>query len=817
MDRATNGKRAEAAAQRQRAHEETALLLDRVRDGYVLMDAELQILAVNASAERLFGRPRQDLLGSMPSDASAFLVEAQVESQLLRVAADRVERRFVQHYVGGGRDLHLEVDVYPSGEGGVALFWRDISERVRALEAAEGARADAEARARTLAAVIDGIPDAIVVQQPDGVALANQAALEQLGAPSIEALRALTGHAPAPLESLLLDPATGAVVPLAITPVGRAFSGERSHAHFLLRTLDAAAAETRSVRLAAGPIVGPDGTISGAVAILTDTSRLHAVATERERLLAELSGERTLLRTVLDQMPAAVFIVEAPSGRVLAMNAEVARVWGEPRPFTDAVGRYSEEWVGFHGDGRRLASDEWPVARAALAEEVISGWTGEIERPDGTRVTIEVSAAPVHDAEGRTVAAVAVAADITARTHALRERERLLRELELERARLAYVFQHAPAFLAILRGPTYVFELANEAYYRLMGQRDLIGRPVWEALPEVRGPGFEDRLHHVVATGEPFLGREVPITVARTPGAEPEVRFVDLTFMPLVEADGTRSGVIAHGSDVTEQVLARREIERLLADSERARRDAEVARSEAEAANRIKGEFLAVMSHELRTPLNAIGGYAELMELGIRGPVSPQQREDLARIQKSQRHLLGLINGVLNYSRAEAGAVHYELRDTPLDVVLATCETLIAPQARAKGISLQLSECDDSLVARIDAEKVQQVIVNLLSNAVKFTSPGGSIVLACRRDDVRGDERSVIVTVTDTGRGIAHDAIERIFEPFVQVDSRLTRTDEGIGLGLAISRDLARGMGGDLTADSTPGLGSTFTLRLPAA
>jgi signal transduction histidine kinase len=161
--------------------------------------------------------------------------------------------------------------------------------------------------------------------------------------------------------------------------------------------------------------------------------------------------------------------------------------------------------------------------------------------------------------------------------------------------------------------------------------------------------------------------------------------------------------------------------------------------------------------------------------------------------------------------------VHYELRDTPLDVVLATCETLIAPQARAKGITLQLSECNDSPVAAIDVEKVQQVIVNLLSNAVKFTGARGSIILACRREDARGDKPSVIVTVTDTGRGIAPDAIERIFEPFVQVDTRLTRTEEGIGLGLAISRDLARGMGGDLTAESTPGVGSTFALRLPAA
>jgi signal transduction histidine kinase len=267
--------------------------------------------------------------------------------------------------------------------------------------------------------------------------------------------------------------------------------------------------------------------------------------------------------------------------------------------------------------------------------------------------------------------------------------------------------------------------------------------------------------------------------------------------------------MMVHFRDIGQRKAAEAERERLLADAEAARR-------EAEAANRAKSEFLAVMSHELRTPLNAIGGYAELIELGIRGPVTAQQREDLARIQKSQRHLLGLINGVLNYSRAEAGAVHYEVGDVPLDAVLATCETLIAPQARAKDITLRFAACQEPHAARGDREKVQQIVVNLLSNAVKFTAPGGEVTLACGRDGRPGGEANVVVTVTDTGRGIAADALERIFEPFVQVDTRLTRTDEGMGLGLAISRDLARGMGGDLTAESTLGVGSTFTLTLPA-
>jgi signal transduction histidine kinase len=236
------------------------------------------------------------------------------------------------------------------------------------------------------------------------------------------------------------------------------------------------------------------------------------------------------------------------------------------------------------------------------------------------------------------------------------------------------------------------------------------------------------------------------------------------------------------------------------------------ARAEAERANRAKSEFLAVMSHELRTPLNAIGGYAELMEMGIRGPVTPLQCEDLRRIQSSQRHLLGLINEVLNYARLETGTVHYDVAEVRLRDALASAEALVAPQAQAKDIALAVGECPPELAVRADAEKLRQILVNLLGNAVKFTDRGGRIDLACA-----ASEDGVRVHVRDTGIGIPPDQLGRIFEPFVQVRAELTRTAEGTGLGLAISRDLARGMGGDLAAESTPGAGSTFTLTLPAA
>jgi signal transduction histidine kinase len=236
------------------------------------------------------------------------------------------------------------------------------------------------------------------------------------------------------------------------------------------------------------------------------------------------------------------------------------------------------------------------------------------------------------------------------------------------------------------------------------------------------------------------------------------------------------------------------------------------AREQAEAANRAKGDFLAMMSHELRTPLNAIGGYAELMDMELRGPVTREQRQDLHRIQQSQRHLLGMINQVLNYTRVDTGAVSYDLSRVPVAETLAATEAFIVPQVRARGLTYTLTPCAPDLRVLADEEKLQQILLNLLTNAIKFTDAGGEILVSCRA------RASVVeIAVRDTGIGIAPEKLASVFEPFVQVDQRLTRANEGVGLGLAISRDLARGMGGDLTADSTPRVGSTFTLSLPAA
>jgi signal transduction histidine kinase len=251
---------------------------------------------------------------------------------------------------------------------------------------------------------------------------------------------------------------------------------------------------------------------------------------------------------------------------------------------------------------------------------------------------------------------------------------------------------------------------------------------------------------------------------------------------------------------------------RLLRAAERVRREAEQARMEAEEANRAKSVFLSTMSHELRTPLNAIGGYAELLEMELKGPLTVDQHDQIHRIRTNQRHLLSLVNAVLDFARLDAGRMEYDIQPVPVSAAIRDMESVVAPLAEAKGIGFPRECANDHLVVLADREKLVQILVNLFTNAVKFTRHGGQVSLRCELEDGR-----VLFRVVDSGIGIPPDQLEHIFEPFVQVSEGHTRKEEGTGLGLAISRNLARGMNGELTVESVTAKGSTFTVALPHA
>ena len=326
----------------------------------------------------------------------------------------------------------------------------------------------------------------------------------------------------------------------------------------------------------------------------------------------------------------------------------------------------------------------------------------------------------------------------------------------------------------------------------------------------------------VVLTGAGELSRTLsPALAALT--AEANVTLIERPVRVATLVSVLRSAVRARGRqfDVRDH-LAERAAAAAALDAARALAEAE--RERATEANQAKSAFLAVMSHELRTPLNAIGGYTQLLELGLHGPVTDAQRTALGRVQRAQAHLLGLINDVLNFAKLESGRVEYALGTVDVRAVLAEITPLVEPQLAAKGLALEVRLPDGPCVAWADREKLGQVLVNLLSNATKFTAarhpatgaPGRVTVdVATRTAGADGGHPGMVfVRVTDTGRGIPREKQDAVFEPFVQVRTGYAHATEGTGLGLAISRDLARGMGGDLRVRSVPGEGSTFTVTL---
>jgi len=486
-----------------------------------------------------------------------------------------------------------------------------------------------------------------------------------------------------------------------------------------------------------------------------------------------------LVESVLDY---AIFALD-PSGIILSWNAGAERLKGYTRD--EIVGRHFS--IFYPAEDLDAGKPEWELEVAARAGRLEDeGWR---LRKDGTRFWANVVITALRGESGALVGFAKVTRDLTER----RAAEETLRESE-ERFRL--LVQSVRDYAIFMLDPHGIVISWNEGAERIKQYRadEIIGRhfstfyppeaaekPAWELEVAVRDGRVEDEGWRVRKDGTRF--------------------WANVVITALHDPQGTLVGFTKVTRDLTE----RRESERKAVED--ARRVAE-----AEAANQAKSQFLAAMSHELRTPLNAIGGYAELLAIGIGGSVSEVQQGYLDKIQRSQRHLLTIINDLLNFSRLEAGSIAYQSARMELEESVRAVIAMLEPQAAEKRIELAVGGCPAGLAAIADPPRVEQIILNLSSNAVKFTAEGGRVEVSC---EARGAD--VAVLVRDTGVGIAQDQTERIFEPFVQLGRGLTSQHEGAGLGLAISRDLARGMGGDLTAASEPGKGSTFTLTLPAA
>jgi signal transduction histidine kinase len=367
--------------------------------------------------------------------------------------------------------------------------------------------------------------------------------------------------------------------------------------------------------------------------------------------------------------------------------------------------------------------------------------------------------------------------------------------------------RRSPLPFAITRGAHHALAYANSAFCRLagIGNGDAPTVPIATVFTGAEGRALSALLDRAVRDGVQLLDERIDASNERASRWQCSV-------WPVIADDGRAEalGIQIRDSSQPDEALDLQRLvaERMLLGALRERGLAE----DAETANRAKAAFLRAMSHELRTPLNAIAGYIDLLDMGLRGPVTETQHADLARVRSNQQHLSALITEILNFARVGSGSVSYAVSDVNGGDALRHAVELIEPLIAQQGLAFDGISGDVSIVARADPEKVTQILVNLLSNAIKFTPSGGRISAECAAVD-----DTVTLSISDTGLGIALDKLETIFEPFVQLKEGLADREGGIGLGLSISRDLARAMKGDLTVESTEGRGTRFTLSLPRA
>jgi len=376
----------------------------------------------------------------------------------------------------------------------------------------------------------------------------------------------------------------------------------------------------------------------------------------------------------------------------------------------------------------------------------------------------------------------------TGRVAAEAERDRLVRAAQDTARTLHTWFDNAPGFIALLRGPDFVIEMVNQAYHQLVGHRDAVGLPLFEALPDARGQGFEELLAQVFATGEPFVGRGLRLAIQREPGGPLTEAFIDLLYQPVRDADGQVVGVFAQGHEVTEQVRALHALKD---------------------ADRRKDEFLATLAHELRNPLAPIRQAAMVARLPrVDGA---KQAWALDVIERQVGHMALLLDDLLDISRISRGRLSLRVQQVDLHEVVGTAVETARPLIDAKAHRLDVTLPATPAGFSADPVRISQVLSNLLTNAAKYTPERGNIELV---GQVIG--QTLVLKVRDDGVGLAAESQDSIFEMFSQVAGTSGQIDNGLGIGLALGRALVQLHGGALHVHSEGlGRGSEFTMTLP--
>jgi signal transduction histidine kinase/ActR/RegA family two-component response regulator len=360
--------------------------------------------------------------------------------------------------------------------------------------------------------------------------------------------------------------------------------------------------------------------------------------------------------------------------------------------------------------------------------------------------------------------------------------------LAMARAELRQIIDLAPSFMTVFRGPEFTIEVANDAFHRLAGGRSVVGRPLRTAFPEVEGQGFFELVEQVYASGEPWVGHNVPISLRKEVDGPLDTRYLDLVYQPLRAAGGAINGVFAHGVDITDRKHAEDELRR---------------------SDQSKTDFLAVLAHELRNPLAPIRSAVQLLKL------SDGKHEDakmlFSMMDRQVSQMVRMIDDLLDVSRISKGKIHLRMERIELAAVLQQATEAAQPLCDRMHQELVVTAPTRTILIEADAARLSQAIGNLLSNASKFSHPGQQVRLS-----VETQSSEVVVRVSDDGLGIEPEYLPQIFDMFAQLDTSIRHSQGGLGIGLSLVKDIIHLHGGSVEAASRgPGTGSEFVIRLP--
>lgn len=522
---------------------------------------------------------------------------------------------------------------------------------------------------------------------------------------------------------------------------------------------------------------------------------------------------------IVEFLPDATFVIDQDK-KVIAWNHACEIMTGVKKEQLLGRGEYAYA-EPFYGEKRPLVIDllDLPMPELEATYKYISRQGDRLYAENfiprlrnGQGAHLWVGASPLYDQKGLRCGAIETIRDVTEQKRmedTLRASEKKYRELVMM------------ANSIILRwSPDGRIKFLNEFGQRFFGytKTAVLGRHVIGTIvPESESTGRDLRpLIEDILKNPKNFERNINQNIRR----DGSLVWIDWTNKVVLDEQGRIKEILSIGSDITARIQAEEEIRQLndelrkhaeVLEQRVAERTAElvVAKDRAESADRIKSAFLATMSHELRTPLNSIIGFTGILLQELAGPLNPEQHKQMTMVQNSARHLLALINDVLDISKIEAGQLELAVEPFELKPAIEKIAAIVSPLSEKKGIDLHVDIADDVQTITTDQRRLEQVLLNLLNNAVKFTEKG-HIDLSCRTENDH-----FVLSVADTGIGIPPDEIPNLFQPFHQIDTGTTRKNEGTGLGLSICKKLLDLMGATIHVESRFGQGSTFTIRIP--